>query len=641
MQTGGIVGSGSWNGRGLPFLQQSGLFHVEQIPRSSRAAAAGFEFFSGAAGAGIIATDFGEFALEGKFELGCGRLVGGGGGGLTGRRGFGIQVLLGPGEEGGKVGEQGFEGLEIRGAAEEIVQDFAFDGVHEVHKHGVGVVFVFDEGVFLAEGAEVDGFAESVHGVEVFLPEAVDGVEDDVALKAFEGFGMLEFRLALVGGGDGFHEELGVFFDGSCGEGGFFLGEGEGEGGVDPMEEAIVIGLLAFHGFKKRGGFFGNHLADDFGDEFARVGGVHDLVAVAVDDFALLVHDIIKLQSPLADHVVPLFDAFLGGFDAAVEPGVLEFFAFLEAEGFHDLGHAVAGAEVSHEVVLEADIKAGAAGISLAGATATELAVDAARLVALGAKDEKPANFGNAFAEFDVGAATGHVGGNGDSALESSPGNDLGFLDMKFGVEDGVGDFLEFEHSAQQLGGFHAGGADEDGLAGGVDFFNGLDGGVVFFAARFVDAVVLIAALDRAIGGDHIDIQSVNIMELADLGLCGAGHAGEFVVEPEVILDRDGGEGLGFAVDLDALLGLDGLVETIGPAATGHFAAREGIDNDNLIFLNDIFNILLIKAVGFDELGDIVNALGLCVAMLLALGFFGGFICRRNRRIIFDVCEFR
>ena len=85
-----MVGTGAWNGRGLPFLQRSVLFHVEQIRASGGAAAAGFEFFAGAAGAGVVAADFGEFALEGEFELGCGRLVGCGRGGLTGRRGFGI-----------------------------------------------------------------------------------------------------------------------------------------------------------------------------------------------------------------------------------------------------------------------------------------------------------------------------------------------------------------------------------------------------------------------------------------------------------------------------------------------------------------------------------------------------------------------
>ena len=87
---GGLRGSGARNGRGLPFLQRSGLFHVEQIQTSGGAAAAGFEFFSGAAGAGVVAADFGEFALAGEFELGCGRMVGGNGGGLTGRGGFGI-----------------------------------------------------------------------------------------------------------------------------------------------------------------------------------------------------------------------------------------------------------------------------------------------------------------------------------------------------------------------------------------------------------------------------------------------------------------------------------------------------------------------------------------------------------------------
>ena len=57
---------------------------------SGGAAAARLEFFAGAAGAGVVAADFGEFAFEGEFELRCGRLVGSGGGGLTGRCGFGI-----------------------------------------------------------------------------------------------------------------------------------------------------------------------------------------------------------------------------------------------------------------------------------------------------------------------------------------------------------------------------------------------------------------------------------------------------------------------------------------------------------------------------------------------------------------------
>ncbi len=66
---------------------------------------------------------------------------------------------------------------------------------------------------------------------------------------------------------------------------------------------------------------------------------------------------------------------------------MLEFLAFLEAEGLHDLGHAVAGAEVAHELVLETDVETGHAGVALTGAASTELAVDATGGVALGAHD--------------------------------------------------------------------------------------------------------------------------------------------------------------------------------------------------------------------------------------------------------------
>ena len=184
------------------------LFHVEQIPKSGSPAAAGFEFFSAAAGAGVVAADFGKLAFQREFELRRGRLVGGGGGDCAGFRGFRIEIQLRSGEESRELGEEGFEGLEIRCAPEEIVQNLALNGVHQIDEHGVGVVFVFDERILLAEGAEVDGFAETIHRIEVFLPEAIDGIENDVAFEAFEGFGVLECRLALVGIGDGFHEEL-------------------------------------------------------------------------------------------------------------------------------------------------------------------------------------------------------------------------------------------------------------------------------------------------------------------------------------------------------------------------------------------------------------------------------------------------
>ena len=199
--------------------------------------------------------------------------------------------------------------------------------------------------------------------------------------------------------------------------------------------------------------------------------------------------------------------------------------------------------------------------------------------------------------------------------------------------------FLELQHAAEELAGFNAGCAYEDRLAFGVGFFDGLDRGVVFFAAGFVDAVVLVRSLHRAVGGNDIHIEAVDVVELAHFRLGSAGHACEFVVEAEVILDRDGREGLGLAVDLDALLGLDGLVESIAPAAAGHFAAGEGIDDDHFVFLDDIFDILFVEAVGFDELGDVVDALTLGITMLLAGGFFLQLLGSGERGVILNVGE--
>jgi hypothetical protein len=58
-------------------------------------------------------------------------------------------------------------------------------------------------------------------------------------------------------------------------------------------------------------------------------------------------------------------------------------------------------------------------------------------------------------------------------------------------------------------------------------------------------------------------------VELVGLGLRRAGHAGELLVKPEIILDRDRRQRLRLAVDLHALLRLDRLVQAVAPAAPG------------------------------------------------------------------------
>src|SRR5947207_10809433 len=78
-----------------------------------------------------------------------------------------------------------FERLEVRSAAEKIVQDFVLNVRHQLDEHVERFGLVFDERIFLRVTAQVNALAQSVHRVEMLLPEAVDRVQNDVTFEAF------------------------------------------------------------------------------------------------------------------------------------------------------------------------------------------------------------------------------------------------------------------------------------------------------------------------------------------------------------------------------------------------------------------------------------------------------------------------
>ena len=137
-----------------------------------------------------------------------------------------------------------------------------------------------------------------------------------------------------------------------------------------------------------------------------------------------------------------------------------------------------------------------------------------------------------------------------------------------------------------------------------------------------------------------LHVQFVNVVKLGRFGFGGAGHAGELLVKPEIILNRDRRQGLRLAIDLHAFLGFDRLVQTIAPAAARHFAAGVFVDDDDLVFLDDVLDVFLEKAVGAQQLRDVVDPLGLRVAMLLALGLLLVLLLVGQRRIEIDLGEF-
>ena len=393
-----------------------------------------------------------------------------------------------------------------------------------------------------------------------------------------------------------------------------------------------------------------------------QVFAVQHLTALGIDDFPLLVHDIVVFQHGFPGLEVPGLHGGLGVFNGLGEHLIFDGGVLVQVELLHHVGDALT-AEQAHEVIFQRDVEPGLAGVALAAGTAAELVVDAAGLVALGADDEQSAGGADLFglagdlrlvlgqllgkqgpggqnvgvvgigvaggvhddlfgitglhqvgpgqvlgvaAQHDVSAAAGHVGGHGDGAQLAGLGHDLGFLLMVLGVEEVVGDALPGQQMAQKLVFLNGHSAHQYRLALGVALLDLGDDGPELACLGFVHHIVVIHALVGAVGGDLHDVQVVDGAELLLLRHGGTGHAGQLVVQAEIILEGNGGQGLVLAVDVDMLLGLDGLVQAIGVAAAEHEAARELVHDDDLAVLHHVVHVPLHGAMGLQGLVDVV-----------------------------------
>ncbi len=129
----------------------------------------------------------------------------------------------------------------------------------------------------------------------------------------------------------------------------------------------------------------------------------------------------------------------------------------------------------------------------------------------------------------------------------------------------------------------------------------------VFLLRRAIDLVVLVLT-DHVHVGRHLDhVEAVNVQELLGLGDGGAGHAGELPVEPEIVLEGDGGERLVLGLDAHMLLGLERLMQSFGIAPALHHAPGELVDDDHLVVLDDVVAVALEQGVGAQRLLHVVD----------------------------------
>jgi hypothetical protein len=117
----------------------------------------------------------------------------------------------------------------------------------------------------------------------------------------------------------------------------------------------------------------------------------------------------------------------------------------------------------------------------------------------------------------------------------------------------------------------------------------------------------MVGADHRLVGRDDHDLEAVDLLELEGLGVRRAGHAGQRLVHAEVVLEGDRGERLVLLADLDALLGLDGLVQAVGPAPSRHGAAGELVDDHHLAVLDDVLHVAAVDEVRAQRRGEVLH----------------------------------
>ena len=224
---------------------------------------------------------------------------------------------------------------------------------------------------------------------------------------------------------------------------------------------------------------------------------------------------------------------------------------------------------------------------------------------------------GRVAAEQDVRAAAGHVRGDRDRAGAPGLGDDRRFLLVELGVEDLVLDAAALEHRGEHLGLLDADVPTRTGRpASCISTISSMSAlNLAVLVAE--DEVGVVLADHLAVGRDRDDLELVDLVELLGLGHRRAGHAGELVVEAEVVLERDRGEGHALALDAQALLGLDRLVEALAPAPARHLAAGELVDDDDLAVLDDVVAVALVERVGPERLLEVAGQARVGVVQVL------------------------
>ena len=205
--------------------------------------------------------------------------------------------------------------------------------------------------------------------------------------------------------------------------------------------------------------------------------------------------------------------------------------------------------------------------------------------------------------QLNISTTACHVGGNGHCAWTACLSHNLSLLLVQFGVKYVMLNLTHIQHLAKQLRYLHRCGTHKHRAAFSHKSFNFSNNRIIFCTLGLVYAVIHILTYYRTVCRNGYNIKFVDVPELASLRFSCTGHTRQLAVHTEVVLQGDGCKCLCGSLNLNTLLGLNSLVQTVRVAAALHNTASLFIHNLNLaVTVYNVLVILLKESVGFKQL---------------------------------------
>ena len=265
---------------------------------------------------------------------------------------------------------------------------FFLDAGRHGREHLVAAQLILYQRISLGKGLQADTLAKLIHIVDMVHPLPVDDLQKEDALQLTQHLRIRELGfLQLIKLHRLFLEHMlqliPVLLLSDALRRNGLQGNGPKQSLVQahqiPVRLLLIVSNQAVHHVLHR---IRNHLIDSVAHALA----IQHPAPLAIDNLALLVHDLVILQQVLTNAEVVALDLLLRLLNGVRQHLMLNLLILRHAQRVEH-SHQTLGAEETHQVVLQGNIETGLARVALTSGTAAQLVVDTSGLMALRTDD--------------------------------------------------------------------------------------------------------------------------------------------------------------------------------------------------------------------------------------------------------------